>query len=219
MIIYWRDATINRHAEIFAGGDGHYTRVAEESMPKVYDNEGDRLADNGAFVITLNDGHNYAFNVEDHEFYYTNYPVTHETNDLGGLLADIQLFTVYGSSDSAKFPHVVYDGKAIYANREIQEPGIYDSIIISANLNVKDSILDERNKQDYSYSISKKWVDTDIALRYADSLTYNDLQKYGKTVLADQTRYTALAGVGSVGGAEVAKYLTPKYTGPYMRGH
>lgn len=43
-------------------------------------------------------------------------------------------------------------------------------------------------------------------------------KKYGKTVLADQTRDTALGVFGSVGGAEVAKYLTPKYTGPYMRG-
>lgn len=44
------------------------------------------------------------------------------------------------------------------------------------------------------------------------------MQKYGKPVLADQTRDTALGVFGSVGGAEVVKYLTPKYTGPYMRG-
>ena len=114
----WRDATVNRHAESFAGVDGHYTRVAEESMPKVYDNEGDRLADNGAHVITLSDGNNYAITGRDNiQFSYTNRQAQYSEKEFGNAIAD-QMVPVYPPNPPyMTTPYILYNGRAFSTNR------------------------------------------------------------------------------------------------------
>ncbi len=114
----WRDATVNRHAESFAGVDGHYTRVAEESMPKVYDNEGDRLADNGAHVITLSDGNNYAVTGRDNiQFFYTNRQAQYSGEEFGNAIAD-QMVPVYPPNPPyMTTPYILYNGRAFSTNR------------------------------------------------------------------------------------------------------
>lgn len=114
----WRDATVNRHAESFAGVDGHYTRVAKESMPKVYDNEGDRLADNGAHVITLSDGNNYAITGRDNiQFSYTNRQAQYSEKEFGNAIAD-QMVPVYPPNPPyMTTPYILYNGRAFSTNR------------------------------------------------------------------------------------------------------
>ena len=214
----WRDNLDNLFLEKNSGSNGYYAEQNERSRPKVYDNEGDRLADNGAFVIELYDGKNYAFNIIDREFYYTNRKSTHNRDDLGGLLADTRLYTVYGNNESANFTHVVYEGKAIYANREVQEPGKYDQLNIVASSDVKDNILDIQKDNSFSYAIAKQGTETATVLRYIDGLSYSDIQKYGQKSMSSTVQGVAYSEVGSVSGASIAKALTPRYAGPYMRG-
>lgn len=214
----WRDNLDNFYLEKNSGSNGYYAEQNERSRPKVYDNEGDRLADNGAFVIELYDGKNYAFNIIDREFYYTNRKSTHNRDDLGGLLADTRLYTVYGNNDSANFTHVVYEGKAIYANREVQEPGKYDQLNIVASSDVKDNILDIQKDNSFSYAIAKQGTETATVLRYIDGLSYSDIHKYGQKGMSSTVQGVAYSEVGSVSGAGIAKALTPRYAGPYMRG-
>lgn len=214
----WRDNLDNLFLEKNSGSNGYYAEQNERSRPKVYDNEGDRLADNGAFVIELYDGKNYAFNTIDREFYYTNRKATHNRDDLGGLLADTRLYTVYGNNESANFTHVVYEGKAIYANREVQESGKYDQLNIVASSDVKDNILDIQKDNSFSYAIAKQGTETATVLRYIDGLSYSDIQKYGQKGMSSTVQGVAYSEVGSVSGASIAKALTPRYAGPYMRG-
>ena len=49
----WRDSLNNVHLEKNSGSNGYYTEQNEINRPKVYANEGDRLADAGAHVVTV----------------------------------------------------------------------------------------------------------------------------------------------------------------------
>jgi len=113
----WRDNLDNLFLEKNSGSNGYYAEQNERSRPKVYDNEGDRLAEAGAHVVTVG-GKNYAIVGKNPvEFYYTTYPAQYTEDQFGNALAD-QLVPVYPPNPYMTSRYVLYGGKAYYTNRE-----------------------------------------------------------------------------------------------------
>ena len=104
--------------EKHSGSDGYYSKQYEKNKPKVYANEGDRFADEGAHVITIG-GQNYAIVGKDNiEFHYTTHPAQYTEKEFGNALAD-QMVPVYPPNPPYMTTrYVLYGGKAYYTDRE-----------------------------------------------------------------------------------------------------
>ena len=114
----WRNDLDNIHMEKHSGSDGYYSKQYEKNKPKVYANEGDRFADEGAHVITIG-GQNYAIVGKDNiEFHYTTHPAQYTEKEFGNALAD-QMVPVYPPNPPYMTTrYVLYGGKAYYTDRE-----------------------------------------------------------------------------------------------------
>ena len=181
-----------------------------------FKNYGDVLAYRGASVVQTSTGR-YAYDRDTHNFEYTILPANYDESDIGGLLADNNE-VVYGPTEAAPFPHVIYEGKAIYANRSIQEQGKYDSVNVRASKSIKEGIIDIKNENSFSYQVAKRGTDVSTVLRYIDSISEENTGKYVKNSMISTTKGVAGGEVGGRIGMRIAKKNTPKYVGPYMRG-
>ena len=114
----WRDNLDNLYLEKNSGSNGYYAEQNERSRPKVYDNEGDRLAEAGAHVVTMG-GHNYAIVGKNPvEFYYTTYPAQYTEDKFGDALADQEVPVYPENPPYMTSRYVLYGGKAYATNRE-----------------------------------------------------------------------------------------------------
>lgn len=113
----WRNDLDNIHMEKHSGSDGYYSKQYERNKPKVYENEGDRFADEGAHVITIG-GQNYAIVGKDNiEFHYTTRPAQYTEKEFGNALAD-QMVPVYPPNPPYMTSrYVLYGGKAYFTDR------------------------------------------------------------------------------------------------------
>ena len=113
----WRNDLDNIHMEKHSGSDGYYSKQYERNKPKVYENEGDRFADEGAHVITIG-GQNYAIVGKDNiEFHYTTRPAQYTVKEFGNALAD-QMVPVYPPNPPYMTTrYVLYGGKAYSTDR------------------------------------------------------------------------------------------------------
>ena len=113
----WRNDLDNIHMEKHSGSDGYYSKQYERNKPKVYENEGDRFADEGAHVITIG-GQNYAIVGKDNiEFHYTTRPAQYTEKEFGNALAD-QMVPVYPPNPPYMTTrYVLYGGKAYSTDR------------------------------------------------------------------------------------------------------
>ena len=113
----WRNDLDNIHMEKHSGSDGYYSKQYEKNKPKVYENEGDRFADEGAHVITIG-GQNYAIVGKDNiEFHYTTRPAQYTEKEFGNALAD-QMVPVYPPNPPYMTSrYVLYGGKAYFTDR------------------------------------------------------------------------------------------------------
>ena len=113
----WRDNLDNLFLEKNSGSNGYYAEQNERSRPKVYENEGDRFADEGAHVITIG-GQNYAIVGKDNiEFHYTTRPAQYTEKEFGNALAD-QMVPVYPPNPPYMTSrYVLYGGKAYFTDR------------------------------------------------------------------------------------------------------
>ena len=180
-----------------------------------FENYGDVLAYRGASVVQTSTGR-YAFDRSTKTFEYTVLPANYNEGDIGGLLAD-NGEAVYGPTDSAPYNHVIYEGKAIYANREAKIKGKYDSIPIQASDNTKETILDIRDTNNFTYNISNDIINTTNTLKWVDSVSNQDLRIALDKGMESNVKGATLSSISGVTGEATMKAITPKYVGPYMR--
>lgn len=180
-----------------------------------FENHGDVLAYRGASVVQTSTGR-YAFDRSTKTFEYTVLPANYNEEDIGGLLAD-NGEVVYGPTDSAPYNHVIYEGKAIYANREAKIKGKYESIPIQASDNTKDIILDIRDTNNFTYNISNDIINTANTLKWVDSVSNQDLRMASDKGMESNVKGATLSSISGVTGEATMKAITPKHVGPYMR--